>query len=237
MLKISSGSVKRNRELFRIDNLNLNSGEVIGLIGANGAGKSSFFDDLVGGGKGNLEGFFWFDKNVQEMETADRSKTISLVESKFSGVNYMSVFEYVSLGRAPWTTASGRLTEQDRQLVHQMMDRMCVGHLADQDTTTLSDGERQRASVARALVQQTPIVLLDEPTAFLDYLNKEQLMQTLNQLAKEANKLILLSNHDLELVLKYAQTLLVIEKSTKQLVCLRTNEINLDTLIEMSFLS
>jgi iron complex transport system ATP-binding protein len=116
------------------------------------------------------------------------------------------------MGRTPHTGLSGRIGTHGSNIVEEAMERMGIANLADRMIDTLSDGERQKAMIAKALAQETPIILLDEPTAFLDFSSRVQLMQTLRRLAHDSNKAILLSTHDLELALQLSDRLWLIDK-------------------------
>ena len=121
-------------------------------------------------------------------------------------VQNMTVEEMVGLGRSPYTGFWGTLTDDDKAVVDEAIDMVGIRPLASRMIQTLSDGERQKVMIAKALAQQTPVIFLDEPTAFLDYPSKVEMMQLLHRLSRTADKTIFLSTHDLELVLQIADT-------------------------------
>ena len=123
----------------------------------------------------------------------------------------MSVRELVALGRSPYTGFWGTLHNEDWQIVDEAIDAVRIGVLRERMVNTLSDGERQKVMIAKALAQQTPIIFLDEPTAFLDFPSKVEMMQLLRRLAREAQKTIFLSTHDFELALQVADKLWLME--------------------------
>jgi iron complex transport system ATP-binding protein len=126
-------------------------------------------------------------------------------------VDSLTVRELVSIGRSPYTNWMGRLTAEDRDIVEQAMVKVGVATFADRRVETLSDGECQRAMIARALAQQTPIIILDEPTSFLDLPNRYELCRLLSDLAHKENKCILFSTHELDIALSLADSIALID--------------------------
>ena len=122
------------------------------------------------------------------------------------------------MGRSPYTGFFGRLRAEDRKVVDDAIATMGIEKLRGRMIQTLSDGERQKVMIAKALAQETPIILLDEPTAFLDFPSKAETFQSLQRMAHERDKLILLSTHDLELAVRFADSLLEVKKGTLQAV-------------------
>lgn len=233
MLEFDHCHIGRKRVLYSIDHLSLTGGQLVALIGANGTGKSTFLQAFSQGAF--LAGTVFFDKrDWHKIIPGERAKLVAFIDNKFSGYDHLSTREYLELGRFPHTGFSGRLSEHDRQVVATYAEEMCVEHLLDQATSTLSDGERQRAGIARALIQETPIVLLDEPTSFLDYPTKRSVMLLLQQIAHKHNKLIVLASHDLELCLEFVSDLLIIDPRKKVLNAFPSN-LSLETLVELAF--
>lgn len=234
MLEIGKGILTRGRELYSFDSHQLNKGKLIALIGANGAGKSSFLDAIAQGDKA-FSFLKWNDSDLQNTNSTSRARYLALVESKFSGVSFLSTHSYLKLGRTPHTGFSGRLSSIDHEVVNAIAGKLELTHLLKQDTTTLSDGERQRASIARALVQETPIVLLDEPTSFLDYPHKRSIMKLLQTIAHEQDKLVIIASHDLDQCLEYCDELMVIAPKMKSLQLIRNENFSLESLLELAF--
>ena len=209
--------------LMTIEELSLKAGEIYALIGANGSGKTTLLNSIIGKTK-LLSGELTLDavssKNILSRELA---KKIAFVESRFDGVEFLSVRDYISLGRTPYTNAFGRLNSEDNALIDKVIDLMNLTEFSDRSTHELSDGERQMASIARALAQATPIIILDEPTAFLDYGNRKKLIQTLTHISKLENKCILFSSHDIDLCLEEKLPLLLVDQQQKELTLYPAN--------------
>ena len=191
-------------------NATLYAGEVVALIGMNGAGKSTLLRTLSAFQpplSGNVE-FAMGD--VERLSSGELAKCVSVVltENNFAT---LTVDELVSLGRTPYTGFLGRLTTVDKNVVAAAMERMGVSHLAKRAVSTLSDGERQKCLIAKAIAQQTPLMLLDEPTAFLDLPNKYEICLLLRRLAHKEGKSILFSTHDLSIAIELCDTIAMIE--------------------------
>lgn len=184
-------------------NVSLHCGELVALIGRNGAGKSTLLRTLSAFQKPLLGVVCLSGKNVSDLSTRDVSKEVAVVLTATEAAP-LTVRELVSLGRTPYTDFIGRMTAKDVSAVDKAINAMGIEHLADRKLATLSDGERQKCMIAKALAQETPIILLDEPTAFLDFASKVNLLRLLKQLAQEEQKAILVSTHDIELALRLA---------------------------------
>ncbi len=234
MLELNQCHIGIGRTLYRIENVVVPSRKLSVLIGANGAGKSTLLDTIALGE--HLNGSIRFEgKSLNDYRSVERSRIVALVESRFAGEAHLSTQEYLELGRFPYTGFSGRLSESDRTIVQETATQLNLLHLLKQSTSTLSDGERQRAGIGRALIQQTPVILLDEPTSFLDYPNKRAMMQLLKSIAKEQQKVILLASHDLELCLEFADELLIINPRTGLLEQYEASSLDLAGLIAAAF--
>ena len=201
MIQLTKLIIGHQSELLRLENIMLSSGNVYALIGRNGIGKSTFIQTVSGMQKA-LGGDILLDgQSISGFMSKEIAETISLVDTRFEGVEYLKVKDYLALGRAPFTDAFGRLTPKDWQVVQDVSSELAITHLLEKFTDQISDGERQLCSVGRAFVQETPVILLDEPTAFLDYMNRKLLLELLVRLAREKKKCIVLSTHDLDLCL------------------------------------
>lgn len=216
MLKFENCRIGHDRILYEIAELELERGEFAALIGANGSGKSTLMDALVQGkfpnGKVSVEGRNWNDLKLME-----RAHQITLVDNHFLGFDYLKVNEYLELGRHSYTNFTGRLSAEDQNIVQKYVQTLHLESLLEQSTSTLSDGERQRVGIAKALIQETPIILLDEPTAFLDYPTKKEVMSLLGKIAKESNRLVMIASHDIDFCIQYCSRILIIEKESKSL--------------------
>ena len=191
-------------------NLVLKKGKLVALLGQNGAGKSTLLRALTCDEK-PLDGIIEVNgKNLHEMGQKDRSRLIGLVSTEHIQAGALTVTELVGLGRQPHTGFLGRLDDDDRAIVQQAMTDAGIIGKADEYMSSLSDGERQKAMIARALAQQTPLIILDEPTAFLDVASRIETMRLLQTLAHERGKAVLLSSHDISQSLMLADELWLI---------------------------
>lgn len=188
-------------------NASLHAGELTCLIGANGAGKSTLLKTLAAflpklGGSIYIK-----DKEVADYTNRELSQLVGVVLTSRPEAENMTAEEVVGLGRTPYTGFWGTLGTDDKRIVTESMEQVGVAHLATRTVTTLSDGERQKVMLAKALAQQTPIIILDEPTAFLDYPSKVDTLLLLTRLSHETGKTVFMSTHDLELALQTADRL------------------------------
>ena len=188
--------------------LTLQSGKLASLIGANGVGKSTLLKTLTGF-LPKLEGSLLLDgKDISEFSQRALARQISIVLTQKPEVQNLTVEEIVGLGRSPYTGFFGKLHANDQQIVDESITAVGIEKLKNRMIQTLSDGERQKVMIAKALAQQTPVIFLDEPTAFLDFSSKVETFQLLQRMAHEMGKLVLLSTHDLELAVRFSDTLL-----------------------------
>lgn len=177
-------------------------GEMVALIGPNGIGKSTLLRTLGGFQKPLAGEVSYYGEPLPGFSPGKRARTLSFVSTESLQVPNMRVAELVAYGRFPYTNWLGKTSADDRRLVLEAIEKVGLGGFANRQVTRLSDGERQRALIARALAQDTPVILLDEPTAFLDVNNKYEIFHLLHQLARQNGKTILLSTHDLNIALR-----------------------------------
>ena len=201
---------KQEVTLLKGLNLVLEKGKLVALLGQNGAGKSTLLraitcDERPLGGTIEVCG-----KSYDELSQKERSRMIGLVSTERIQAGALTVRELVGLGRQPHTGFLGRLDDEDRAIVQQSMTDAGIVDKADEYMASLSDGERQKAMIARALAQQTPIIILDEPTAFLDVASRIETMRLLQTLAHDRGKAVLLSSHDISQSLMLADELWLI---------------------------
>ena len=188
-------------------NFALHSGALTCLLGANGTGKSTLLRTLAAM-QPPLDGTLLLDdKPLQAYKPKELAHLIGIVLTEKTQTGALTVAELVGLGRQPHTGFFGRLRQRDRQLVAEAMEQVGIAHKGSTYVAELSDGERQKAMIAKALVQECPLILLDEPTAFLDTPSRIDVMLLLKRLATERGKAILLSTHDTDLALSLADTL------------------------------
>jgi iron complex transport system ATP-binding protein len=209
MIQFSQTEIGYKQTLLKIDSLDLQEGKVYALVGRNGVGKSTLLQSMAKllpliSGEIRYEGI-----SLKNLSRNQMARLIAFVESKFDGVEYLSVLDYLMLGRAPYTSLTGKLSETDKAFVNEISNELQITHLLEKSTTEISDGERQICSVARALIQETPIILMDEPTAFLDFINRQKLLELLIKIAAEKQKCIVLSTHDIDLCLENQLTFLI----------------------------
>lgn len=185
----------------------IHSGELTCLLGENGAGKSTLLRTLAAfqpALEGNIS---ILGRNLADYGEKQLATVIGVVLTERSSVQNMTVEELVGMGRSPYTGFWGRLRSEDRAVVDSSLEMVGISQFRSRLVQTLSDGERQKVMIAKALAQETPIIFLDEPTAFLDYPSKVEILHLLHRLSREAGKTIFLSTHDLELALQIADRL------------------------------
>ncbi|MCA2001694.1 MAG: ABC transporter ATP-binding protein [Chloroflexi bacterium] len=194
-------------------NLSLRGGRLTCLVGPNGSGKSTLLRTLAGLQK-PIEGGIQI--NAEEMNALppdELARRVSVVLTDHLPPGNLSVRQVVALGRLPYTDWLGTLSAEDWDIVSQSLTQLEASHLAERPFHELSDGERQKTMIARALAQQPQVMILDEPTAFLDWPNRLNALVKLKELAQSTGKAFLLSSHDLELVCQVADELWVMENS------------------------
>ncbi len=193
-------------------NAHISSGELTCLLGSNGIGKSTLLRTLSAF-QPKLSGeIILQDREIETYTEKELARLVSVVLTEKPDVRNMSVRDLVALGRSPYTGFWGRLLPEDEAKVDEAIDLVRIPHIAERMVHTLSDGERQKAMIAKALAQNTPIIYLDEPTAFLDFPSKVEMMQLLHRLSRETHKTIFLSTHDLELALQIADKIWLMDE-------------------------
>lgn len=186
-------------------------GELTALIGRNGTGKSTLLRTIAALAKPQKGHITIGGVDASELTMREVASRIAFVSTEDVRVQNLHVWDVVSLGRAPYTNWVGRLNEEDKTKVRESLRLVGMEHFAESSMDSLSDGERQRVMIARALAQDTPIILLDEPTAFLDLPNKYEICLLLKRLAHKEGKCILFSTHDLSIAIELCDTIAVIE--------------------------
>lgn len=213
---LSIGYSTKKEKIVVAENLNLNfeSGKLIALIGANGIGKSTLLRTLTGIQKPLHGNVFLNGKDIQSIEALELAQNLSLVLTEKLPSSNLTVFELIALGRQPYTNWLGKLSEDDLQKVNHAMALTQIEHLADKKHYEISDGQLQKVLVARALAQDTPLIILDEPTTHLDLLHKVAVFKLLKKLSKETNKCILFSTHDIDLAIQLSDEMIVMTGNT-----------------------
>ena len=195
-------------------NIELHSGELIGLIGANGIGKSTLLRTLTNV-QSSLSGTILVDnKPLEQYGNLELAKVLSLVLTESVVSKNLSVFELVALGRQPYTNWVGSLIESDIDIVNKALAETNLNAIKHKKCYELSDGQLQKVMIARALAQDTHLIILDEPTTHLDMYHKAYILKLLQKLAKDTNKTILFSSHEIDLAIQLCDKLIVMTEST-----------------------
>lgn len=198
---------KQGQTVHRDLNFRLCCGEFTCLLGANGSGKSTLLRTLAAAQPPLSGSLTLFGKPVSAYDPKERSRLIGLVLTDKTQTGGLSVYDLVSLGRQPHTGFFGRLSTHDKEAVSRSLEAVGMLHKADSYMAQLSDGERQKVMIAKALVQECPLILLDEPTAFLDVVSRIEIMTLLHRIAATGQKAVLMSTHDVEQALVLADRL------------------------------
>ncbi|NJN54983.1 MAG: ABC transporter ATP-binding protein [Anaerolineae bacterium] len=188
-------------------NLALCGGQLVCLLGPNGAGKSTLLR-TVAGMQRPLQGTVLLGgQNIHKLDAKTVARQISVVLTERVNVGMLTAYALVALGRHPYTDWTGKLTAVDEAVVQWALTAVSAAHLASRFLPELSDGERQKVMIARALAQEPQLLLLDEPTAYLDLPRRVEIMGILRQLAHDEKRAVLLSTHDLDLALRMADSI------------------------------
>lgn len=194
-------------------NFEVYPGELVCLIGPNGAGKSTLIRTIAGLQPSLSGSIHLIGKELTEYSPRQLSQLISLVLTSLVDVMHMTAYELVALGRHPFTNWLGQLTETDRIIIQESLANVGAEQFAERDINHLSDGERQKIMIARALAQQPKLMILDEPTAYLDFPNRVEILEMLHYLVQDRERAVLISTHDLNLAIGIADKLLIMNKS------------------------
>jgi iron complex transport system ATP-binding protein len=185
-------------------NLTLNPGQLVCLLGPNGAGKSTLMRTLAGLQPALSGEVFLKGKSINHYHKKSLSKQMSLVLTEKLQADNLSVYSIITLGRYPYLNWFGQLREQDKKVIRNAIRLTGVAPFLQKQSNQLSDGEKQKVMITRALVQDTPLIILDEPTAHLDLPNRVKILRLLRNMARSTGKAILLSTHELDLALQAA---------------------------------
>ncbi len=204
-------SKKRKNILLKNLNISAERGENIALIGVNGSGKSTLLRTLANL-QNPLSGDIYIDSiKLNNYSAVESAKKLSFVSSEIIRTRFLKVYDLVSLGRFPHQNFSNGNSEEDHTIIRKAMKITGITELQNRNINEISDGERQKVMIARALAQDTDIILLDEPTAFLDISNKFAVYNILSKTSNEQNKTIIFSTHDLNIALKHADKIWLIK--------------------------
>ena len=208
-LNTGYSSKKGNNIIGSEINLEFKSGNLIALIGANGIGKSTLLRTLTGIQKPISGEVILNQKNINSYSPKELAQELSMVLTENLPPSNLTVFELVALGRQPYTNWIGKLTSEDISIINDALSMTQISDLATKKHFEISDGQLQKALITRALAQDTPLIVLDEPTTHLDLLHKVSLLKLLKKLASETNKCVLFSTHDLDLALQLSDQIIV----------------------------
>ena len=187
-------------------------GQLTCLLGENGVGKSTLLRTLSAFQPPLSGDIVIDDRKLNDYTERELARTVGVVLTHRIDLQQMTVSELVAMGRSPYTGFWGRLSDADLVCCDEAIRQVGIEQLAHRHVSTLSDGERQKAMIAKALAQQTPVIYLDEPTAFLDYPSKVDMLLLLRRISREQHKTIFLSTHDLELALQTADVVWLMER-------------------------
>ena len=194
--------------------LSLEKGKLIALIGANGVGKSTLLRTLTCIQKPLSGTVSLNEKNIHELDSLTLAQNLSVVLTEKLPPSNLTVWELIALGRQPYTNWIGKLTENDNTKINEAIEQTQIGHLVTKKHYEISDGQLQIVLIARALAQDTPVIILDEPTTHLDLLHKVVLFKLLKKLTKETQKCILFSTHDIDMAIQLSDEIILMTPET-----------------------
>lgn len=199
------------RTLLKTVNASITGGQLVALLGRNGTGKSTLLRAMTGLEKPQSGAIVVQEKNIASLPPERLARSISFVTTDKVRIANLRCKDVVALGRAPYTNWLGQLQAEDEKRVEDAMRLVGMTDYAEETMDKMSDGECQRIMIARALAQDTPVILLDEPTAFLDLPNRYELCLLLKKLAQKEGKCIIFSTHDLDIALSLCDTIMLID--------------------------
>ena len=217
---------KQKKRLIQAVNMTITVGKFTAIIGRNGTGKTSLLRTLAGFIPPLNGAIFINNKALNTLSPIQRAKYLSIVSTERMQLSYFNVLDLISLGRYPHTNLWGTLSDKDEAVIRNVIELVQIQDLLHKSVAELSDGEHQKTMIARALVQDTPLILLDEPTAHLDWINRRRIFELLKKLAATTHKTILVATHELDLAQKFVDEIYLIKN--KQVI----NSTSLNSLID-----
>ncbi|MFY0483635.1 ABC transporter ATP-binding protein [Flavobacterium sp. PLA-1-15] len=223
-ISIGYSHKKKHKVVAENISFSLKKGKLISLIGANGIGKSTLLRTITGIQKPISGDVFLNDKKIADYTSLQLAQQLSLVLTESLPPSNLTVFELVALGRQPYTNWIGTLADEDKLKINEAIDLTQIRHLTNKKHYEISDGQLQKVLIARALAQDTPLIILDEPTTHLDLLHKVSLFKLLKKLTSETQKCILFSTHDIDLAIQLSDEIIlmtpekVIQEEPKTLI-------------------
>jgi iron complex transport system ATP-binding protein len=221
------------RTLIESASAHFECGQMTALLGRNGTGKSTLLRAIASLGKLQEGSIEIGGRDISVLSNAELARMIAFVNTERVSVEAMTAYDLVAVGRSPYTDWSGRLRSDDHKIIERSIAIAGVEHLADRYVDTLSDGECQRVMIARALAQDTPAILLDEPTSYLDMPNRYELCTLLGRLAHDEGKCVIFSTHELDIALTLADNIALVD--TPNLRYMSTSEMIASGSIERLF--
>lgn len=222
-----------SRKLIEHASAHFECGRMTALLGRNGTGKSTLLRAIASLGEVQGGAIEIGGRELSELSNADLARMVAFVNTERVSVEAMTAYDLVAVGRSPYTDWSGRLRSSDHEAIERSIRIAGVEHLADRYVDTLSDGESQRVMIAKALAQDTPAILLDEPTSYLDMPNRYELCTLLGRLAHDEGKCVLFSTHELDIALTLSDNIALVD--TPQLLYMPTGEMIASGSIERLF--
>ncbi|MDE7179575.1 MAG: ABC transporter ATP-binding protein [Muribaculaceae bacterium] len=200
-----------SRILFDKVNTSFDNGQLTALIGRNGSGKSTLLRAIAGLNRQYSGDIILDGKDLRSLSPGGLAKSLAFVTTERTRIPNMRCVDVVAIGRAPYTNWIGRMQDIDRNIVMDAISSVGMENYAERTMDTMSDGECQRIMIARALAQDTPVMLLDEPTSFLDMPNRYELVSLLRTLAHVSGKCILFSTHELDVALRMCDSIALVD--------------------------
>ncbi len=202
-----------NKIVAKNINFKTNCGALVGIVGTNGIGKSTLLKTLANLQEAKEGNILVNGISIKKYNPIKLAQKISIVLTESVAFKNLTVYELIGLGRQPYTNWIGTLTEVDKAKVSEIIQLLQLEELKDKNCYMLSDGQLQRAMIARALAQDTTIILLDEPTTHLDLHHKVQILKLLKRITEETNKTILYTSHEIEMSLQLCNQLLLLKET------------------------
>lgn len=203
-LEIGYISGKSKKALLPPLNAAAGKGELIAIIGRNGIGKSTLLRTLTGLQPGISGSIFYYGKDIRDYTRLDLAREVGYISTEIVKVSNMRVYDLVALGRFPHTNWIGKIEPEDDEIIKSALEKTSMSDFSKKYVSELSDGERQKVMISRILAQDTGIMIMDEPTAFLDIGSKYEILHLLHQLSRQNQKTIIFSTHDLQMAVSQA---------------------------------
>jgi iron complex transport system ATP-binding protein len=213
ILELKNVGVGFKNVLFKNINAELAQGSLVALMGINGVGKSSLLKTIASLLEIKEGDIFFEGKLSKNISPSDFAKLVGIVLTEKLQIDYLSVEELVSFGRTPYTNRTGKLKTEDHSAINKALEQTGITTLRAALFSELSDGQKQKVLIARALAQEPKLLILDEPTTYLDIPSKLELINLLKKLSRENNLAVLMSTHDLDLIEKSADKIWLMEKN------------------------